>query len=162
MPPPPIFLAASQPRMLALAGAIADGVIVMGPSHPDVYRAQREIVRDAAEAAGRDPDKVFIDLWVTMAVGVDAVDAVRSWASAQARWLQRWETLPPAFLPFEDEIRRSAEAYDFSDHLSVSASHAVTVSDAFALELAVAGSLKSAAGNFVRSLPRAPIGSLFR
>ena len=138
-PPPPIYLAASQPKMLAMAGAVADGVIVMGPSHPETYRTQIDHVRRGAAASGRDPDSVAIDLWVTMAVGEGAIDAVRSWASAQARWLDRWESIPAAFLPFRDEIRRSATAYNFSDHLSVAAEHAGVVSDEFAIQLAVAG-----------------------
>ena len=140
-PRPPLFLAASQPKMLQLAGAIADGVIVMGPSRPDIFRTQRNLVRGAAEAAGRDPDGIFIDLWVTMAVGDEALDAVRSWASAQARWLDRWKSLPQALEPFRDEIRLSAEAYDFASHLSISAPHATTVSDELAAELAIVGSV---------------------
>lgn len=145
-PPPPIFLAASQPRMLRLAGAVADGVIVMGPSHPDVYRAQRDIVRRGAEEAGRDPDSIQLDLWVTMAVGDRASDAVRSWASAQARWLARWESVPPALERFRDEMEAAAASYDFSQHLSVSADHADSVSDEFVGALAITGDIEACRG----------------
>jgi hypothetical protein len=82
---------------------------------------------------------VAIDLWVTMAVGDSAVDSVRSWASAQARWLNRWQTLPESLGRFKPEFERAASRYDFADHLSVSAEHAGEVSDDLALELAVAG-----------------------
>jgi 5,10-methylenetetrahydromethanopterin reductase len=141
-PAPPVYLAASQPRMLALAGEVADGVIVMGPANPDAYRAQIGRIRDAAAVAGRRPEEVAIDLWVTMAVGNSAVDSVRSWASAQARWLNRWQSLPASLARFKPELERAAARYDFADHLSVSAEHAVEVPDELALQLAIAGPIE--------------------
>lgn len=140
-PPEPIFLAASQPRMLQLAGALADGVIIMGPADPNVLRSQMEYVDEGARSRGRDPGEIFRDVWVTMAVDGEesGVDAVRSWASAQARWLTKWKQLPPSLQRFESEIRAAAEAYDFNRHLSVSARHAAVVSDELAASLAIAG-----------------------
>ncbi len=140
-PPPPLFVAASQPKMLALAGQVADGVIVMGPANVDVYRSQIEQIRRSASAAGRNPDDVVVDLWVTMAVGDDGVDSVRSWASAQARWLDRWKRLPASLTPFRGDLARAAADYDFAAHLAVGADHAYAVSDELAAQLAVAGPL---------------------
>ena len=144
-PPPPIHVAASQPRMLELAGAVADGVIIMGPADPEVIRLQMESIDGGARTAGRDPGEVERDLWVTMAVGEpsDAVGAVRSWASTQARWLARWERLPESLEPFRPEMERAARVYDFDDHLSVSARHARVVGDELAMRLAVAGPLET-------------------
>ena len=138
-PRPPIFLAASQPRMLELAGAVADGVIVMGPANPEVWESQLSHISTGARAAGREPTEVARDFWVTMAVGDDAIDSVRSWASAQARWLARWRQVPPSLQRFTAEMKASAEAYDFAKHLSVSATHAQAVSDELADALAVTG-----------------------
>jgi 5,10-methylenetetrahydromethanopterin reductase len=75
-----------------------------------------------------------------MAVGDDALDSVRSWASAQARWMSRWKTIPESLQPFRHEMSNSAEEYDFGQHLSLSASHPETVSDGLAGALAVVGS----------------------
>jgi len=50
-PRPPIFLAPSKRRVLALAGAIVDPRDYDGASHPDLYLAQCDIVRAAAETA---------------------------------------------------------------------------------------------------------------
>jgi 5,10-methylenetetrahydromethanopterin reductase len=143
----PIFLAASQPRMLELAGAVADGVIIMGPADPEVQRIQMEHVDRGAEEAGRSPAEVFRDVWVTMAVdaGEPGVDAVRSWASAQARWLTKWQALPSGLRRFELEMQQAAQSYDFEQHLSVSAGHAAVVSDELAAALAVAGSVEKCA-----------------
>lgn len=138
-PRPPVFLSASQPRMLELAGAVADGVIVMGPANPEVWESQWGHINAGARAAGRDPTDVARDFWVTMAVGDDAIASVRSWASAQARWLARWRQVPPSLQPFTAEMRASVEAYDFAKHLSVSATHAQAVSDELAGALAVTG-----------------------
>jgi 5,10-methylenetetrahydromethanopterin reductase len=146
-PAEPIFLAASQPRMLHLAGAIADGVIIMGPADPEVQRAQFEDVDRGATEAGRSPEDVFRDVWITMAVDGEerGVDAVRSWASAQARWLNKWQNLPTGLRHFQDEMKAAADTYDFERHLSVSAGHAGVVSDELATALAVAGSVSECA-----------------
>jgi 5,10-methylenetetrahydromethanopterin reductase len=143
----PIFLAASQPRMLELAGAVGDGVIIMGPADPDVQRAQMEHVNRGAEEAGRSAGEVFRDVWVTLAVdGAEpGVNAVRSWASAQARWMTKWEELPPGLRRFEEEMQQAAETYDFDRHLSVSAQHAAVISDGLAAALAVAGNVEECA-----------------
>ncbi len=155
-PRPPIFLAASQPRMLQLAGAIADGVIVMGPANTEVWQSQLDHVAEGAKSAGRDPATVFLDVWVTMAVGDDALDSVRSWASAQARWLARWRTVPKSLRGFEREMERSAESYDFSRHLSLSATHSQAVSDELAAALSVVGSVEECAHRLRDLLPLHP------
>jgi 5,10-methylenetetrahydromethanopterin reductase len=140
-PVPPVFLAASQPRMLRLAGAVADGVIIMGPSDPDTVRMQLDHVDAGAREAGREPDSVLRDLWVTMSVGDDAsaVQDVKSWASAQARWLARWKDVPGSLEHFRPEMDEAAATYDFGSHLSLKAGHAHGISDEFARVLAVAG-----------------------
>jgi 5,10-methylenetetrahydromethanopterin reductase len=53
-----IYLAASGPRMLELAGAIADGVIIHVGIHPLIVREAIERVRKGARSAGRDPDEL--------------------------------------------------------------------------------------------------------
>jgi 5,10-methylenetetrahydromethanopterin reductase len=139
---PPLYLAASQPRMLALAGSYADGVIVMGAANDELIANQLDFVAQGMSSVGRKAGDVAIDLWVTIAVDDGdgrAVDAVRSWASAKARWMARWKDLPESLVPFRSELERSAAEYDFSSHLSLRAKHANTVSDDLARVLAVAG-----------------------
>jgi 5,10-methylenetetrahydromethanopterin reductase len=55
----PIYLAALGPRMLHLAGEVADGVILNWCT-PDHVRGAADAVRSAAVAAGRDPDAVRV------------------------------------------------------------------------------------------------------
>jgi 5,10-methylenetetrahydromethanopterin reductase len=142
-PVPPIYLSASQPRMLQLAGAVADGVIIMGPSDPDTVRMQMNHVDEGARRAGRDPSEVIRDLWVTMAVGgAEAVNDVKSWASAQARWLTKWKEVPASLEKYRAEMTHAADTYDFGTHLSRSADHAAGISDDFARVLAVVGDVE--------------------
>jgi len=139
-PVPPIFLAASQPRTLELAGAVADGVIIMGPSDPETVQKQMETIDAGARRAGRDPAAIFRDLWVTIAIGgPEAVKDVKSWASGQARWLTKWKTVPASLEKFRGEMEHAAASYDFQSHLSLSADHASGISDEFAKVLAVVG-----------------------
>ncbi|MGD9796841.1 MAG: TIGR03857 family LLM class F420-dependent oxidoreductase [Acidimicrobiia bacterium] len=53
--PPPVLLAAVGPKTLALAGSAFDGVILHPFLTPDAVGRSVAIVREAAEAAGRDP-----------------------------------------------------------------------------------------------------------
>ena len=139
-PVPPIFFAASQPRTLELASAVADGVIIMGPSDPETVQRQMEMVDAGARRAGREPSSIFRDLWVTIAIGgPEAVKDVKSWASGQARWLSKWKTVPQSLERFRGEMEHAAASYDFQTHLSLSADHASSISDEFARVLAVVG-----------------------
>lgn len=71
--PPPIVLAALGPRTAALAGALADGLVANWATPAQVGRLARW-ARDAAAAAGRDPDALEIACYVPACVG-PAADA---------------------------------------------------------------------------------------
>ena len=53
--PPPIWIGASGPRMLALTGTHADGWWPTGSDGPEEYAAKLAVIHRAAEAGGRDP-----------------------------------------------------------------------------------------------------------
>ena len=140
--PVPIFVAASQPRMLTLAGELADGVILLGAADVALTEWQLELVRQGARDAGRDPAGLFVDLWLGISMADDrrqALEDVKAFATSQARWFSRWKDLPPPLAPFEDEFTRAFSAYKFADHLSRRAEHAHVVSDRFADFVALAG-----------------------
>ena len=56
----PIFIGAAQPRMMRLTGRTADGWIRNGgwPSDLDAYRAQLDMLEEAAAGAGRDGTRI--------------------------------------------------------------------------------------------------------
>jgi 5,10-methylenetetrahydromethanopterin reductase len=86
-PDVPILMAASGPRNLRLAGALADIVMMQVGVNPEACRWGVEQVRAGAESAGRDPREVEITLYTAMVVS-DDLDYARSqtkWAAACAR-----------------------------------------------------------------------------
>lgn len=132
----PVYLAVSQQRMCELAGRKADGAIVMGPAQPDMVRQQVAWIETGLAAAGRLRSDFDISFVATMS---PEVDDVRSWASTQARLLTHYKELPPSLSPFRDEIQRSADTYDYAEHLSTRAGHSAAVSDELTRTLAVVG-----------------------
>ncbi|MCS7001402.1 MAG: LLM class flavin-dependent oxidoreductase [Dehalococcoidia bacterium] len=72
--PTPIALAALGPRMSALAGAIADGVII-NLANPDAIREIVANARHGAERAGRDPDSLDVVAKVRVAIASDEAAA---------------------------------------------------------------------------------------
>lgn len=128
----PIYLAVSQQRMCELAGRAADGAIVMGPAQPDMVRRQVEWIR-----SGGLHNKHF-EIALIAPTSTDIED-VRSWASTQARLLSHHKGLSPSLARFSDEIKRSVESYDYSEHLSTHADHSAAVSDELVRTLGVVG-----------------------
>lgn len=55
----PIYVAASGPKSLELAGEIADGVILFGAVSPSLIDFCMNHVRAGADRAGRDPKKIY-------------------------------------------------------------------------------------------------------
>ena len=129
----PIYLAVSQERMCRLAGRGADGAILMGPAQPDMVRRQVEWIKSGAPRG--DFEIAFIAPTST------DIEDVRSWASTQARLMSHHKELPESLVPFRDEITRSAESYDYSEHLSATAEHSAAVSDALVRKLGVVGTV---------------------
>jgi 5,10-methylenetetrahydromethanopterin reductase len=143
----PIFVSASQPRMLRLAGALADGVVLMGAAQPELTRWQLQHVAAGAAESGRSLNDVFVDLWFAISVSDDkqkALNDVRPWAASQARWFAHWKELPDSLKPFTKEFEHAAAAYDFSRHLS-RAGEPEPVSDAFVDWVGVSGSAEACA-----------------
>ena len=64
--PSPVFLAASGPKALAAAGRAADGVFVNYGIDGEALAHSGRAVRQAAAAAGRDPDKA--EIWQVAAL----------------------------------------------------------------------------------------------
>src|SRR5215207_7131794 len=79
-PPPSVLLLASGPRLLELAGEVADGVLMLVGLHPDAIAA-REHLRVGAARAGRD----MRELREVFIVPVSLAER-----SEARQWPQRW------------------------------------------------------------------------
>lgn len=141
-PPVKVYLAVSQPRMCNLAGRLADGAIIMGPAQADLLSRQVEWVTGGIAEAGRGRSDVDIGFIATVSTAGESeagLKDVRSWASAQARLLADVKDLPSSLTPFQAEIQKAKETYDYSQHLSTHAGHQGAVSDDLTRTLAIAG-----------------------
>ena len=127
--PTPVYLLAAGPRMIELAGEVADGAFLMVGLHPASIRAALRHLEAGARRAGRSLAGFPLTFVVTLGLGSDReVGArwVRSWFApgqpflaypsvANLRWLGEAgfdiaETHDPAAIP-EDQARRIADAF---------------------------------------------------
>lgn len=132
----PVYIAASGPRMLELAGRIADGVIILVGVDPASIRHALERIQVGARAAGRKLEDLDLVLWVPCAVAESgAREAVKAHV---ARVLAH--PLPFALREEEqkvlDDIRR---AYNYYQHMEHRASQAAVVPDWLVDKFAIAG-----------------------
>jgi 5,10-methylenetetrahydromethanopterin reductase len=133
----PIYIAGSGPRILELAGRVADGVIMLVGVDPRFIEAGVAQIRRGAAAAGKAPDAVRIVLWIPCALGADAVSLALV-KSHIARILIR--PLPVALDATEQEVARRIKAeYDYYEHMDVQSDHGRLVPDGLVPRFALAG-----------------------
>ena len=76
--PPPVYVNASGPRMLEVAGEVADGVYAMVGVHPSIVARTREHVAAGAKRAGRSSAGVPLALGLPVFMGATADDALQA------------------------------------------------------------------------------------
>lgn len=74
-PPPPVHIAATGPRVMRVAGEVADGAVLMTGIHPGAVAQAQEIIADGARAAGRNPDEVETIFTATTIIKDDLKEA---------------------------------------------------------------------------------------
>lgn len=119
--PIPIHVAALRPPMLRLAGSLADGCIINWLSAEDV-RKSAAVVCEAAQQAGRDPEKVEITARIFVCVDPPSPEAelgIRRHINfylnvpvyrAFQEWLGREEILSPMWKAWDSGNRKGAVA----------------------------------------------------
>ena len=137
-PSVPIYVAATGPKMLALAGRIADGVILMNGIAPELIGEAVRIVREGERAAGRKEGSVKAAVWAACHPSLQAVKF------NVARAILR--KIPG---PIDDLTRavaaRVKEAYDFAQHGRAEADFARLVPDEIVTRFAFSGSYEEIA-----------------
>ncbi len=134
----PLLIAAAGPKMLRVAGRVADGAIVPLRFDADFFAmARQEISAGLSEASGntRDFRTVF---WVPCAVAreeEEALDAVRAHV---ARILMR---TPASVLhpEYRDRPALARQRYDYHRHMVAGTDHGAVVPDALIDTFAIAG-----------------------
>jgi probable F420-dependent oxidoreductase len=134
-PPIPLYVAGYGPRVLAIAGRVADGVIIQ-LADPEIVEWIVGQVRRAAEEAGRDPAEVEVMACAPAHIGDDLAASCE-----QVRWFPAMvsnhvfdviarhdpDDLPPALTEYVSRMKRGA--YDYAEHSRVGAKHGEQISD---------------------------------
>ena len=141
----PVWIAGYGPKALELTARIADGVVLQ-LADPDLVRWFVDQLRDAARAAGRNPDEIRVmaaapahvgDLeacrervrWFPALVSNHVVDLVNRYDPAE---------LPPALTGYV----RSRAGYDYLHHAEVGSTNAAFVGDEVVDRFCVIGSVE--------------------
>lgn len=119
----PIYYSAFGPKALALAGEQADGVILFaGERHLDDLKLRIDAVRQAAQAAGRDPLKV--DIWVVSFASVrpskeEAIEDLKAFIVVNGMAFRTPEALARVPTQFRGKIHELHARYDPTEHVVV-------------------------------------------
>ena len=134
LPPIPMWIAGYGPKALAVAGRVADGVIIQ-LADPQIIQWIMNTARKAAEEAGRDPS----ELKCIVGAPSNVTDDIES-AREQAKWfpamvsnhvmdlIERYgfdSEIPSALT----EYVKARKFYDYKDHSRVGAAHGEFVTD---------------------------------
>jgi len=147
----PVEVAATGPRVIEAAARHADRICLAVGAEPAQLGAALGRARDAARAAGRDPDSLRYGAFVNCVIHADlalARDAVRGAVATFARFSSmrgsRLEALPPSL---RDAARYLRTHYDMRDHTRAGAAHTAGIGDDFVDWFALVGPVE-------RVLPR--------
>src|SRR5215475_12933348 len=131
-PPVPIYVAATGPKMLDLAGRIADGVILMNGIAPELIREAVRIVGEGERAAARAEGSVKVAVWAAchpshQAVKFNVARAILRNIPGQVDGLTR------------QVAAKVKQAYDFRQHGSAQADFARLIPDEIVTRFAFCG-----------------------
>ncbi|HXV02204.1 MAG TPA: TIGR03842 family LLM class F420-dependent oxidoreductase [Gaiellaceae bacterium] len=143
----PMWIAGYGPKALAVAGRVADGVIIQ-LADPQILQWIMDTARKAAEEVGRDPAELKCIVGAPSHISDDLADA-----REQVRWVPAmvsnhvmdlierygWESeIPHALTDFV----KARKFYDYKDHSRVGAAHGEFVTDEICDRFCVLGNVE--------------------
>jgi probable F420-dependent oxidoreductase len=145
----PMYIAGYGPKALAVAGRVADGVIIQ-LADPEIIQWIMATARQAADEAGRDPSDLKCIVGAPSHISADLADA-----REQVRWfpamvsnhvmdlIERygWESEIPTALT---DYVKARKFYDYGEHSRVGARHGEFVSDEICDRFCVLGTPEQA------------------
>jgi 5,10-methylenetetrahydromethanopterin reductase len=142
-PKVPLDVAASGPRMLELAGGIAERVTLAVGADPDRVAWALGVARDAATASGRDPDAISFGAYLNVGCHPD-VDAARAMVAGSVAAFAHFSAMPGstgAGLADADKdvVAEVGRRYDSNHHLDNTAEHTKALRPEFVDRFAVVG-----------------------
>lgn len=139
----PLDVAASGPRMLELAGGIAEQVTLAVGADPDRVAWAIGLAREAAAAAGRDPASISFGMYVNVGCHPD-VDAARALIAGGVAAFAHFSAMPGSTGAGLGDADRAVVAevgrrYDSNHHLDNTAEHTGALRPEFVDRFAVVG-----------------------
>ncbi len=112
----PIYFGSTAPRMLRLAGQVADGVILNSISTPAYVRFAKRMIAEGARSVGRDPSKIEIGHTIIFAVADDLQEAINA-AKEDILFYISYPELNPILEKsrFKAEVTKMRGLYDVGD-----------------------------------------------
>jgi 5,10-methylenetetrahydromethanopterin reductase len=153
--PTPVYLLAAGPRMIELAGEVADGAFLMVGLHPASVRAALRHLEAGARRAGRSLAGFPVVFVVTIGLGSDS--------EAGPRWVRSWFAPGQPFLAYPSVanlhwLREAGFAVDDAhDPAAIPQDAARGIADAFGLF----GSPERCAEHLLRAQEQAGIQDVF-
>jgi len=158
----PVYVAATGPRMLQLAGRVADGAIMaVGTEEAAVKYAVSHVARGAQEA-GRDPNEIRKIAWIPCAISSNKEQAKRDVSGVVGSMIHFATGFSPTErgshmasevpeIGLSDDVVNALRAkYDYSQHGSAGAAHSEHISEQLIDKFALAGTVD----NCIRGLKR--------
>jgi alkanesulfonate monooxygenase SsuD/methylene tetrahydromethanopterin reductase-like flavin-dependent oxidoreductase (luciferase family) len=117
-----IHLSAVGPKAMALAGELADGVIMFTNMDLDALAAKIAVVRSAAAAAGRDP--LSVEIWVLAYCSIrdsaaEAVNDLKAFLVAAGMALRMPGAMDHVPLEYRPKLQEMFRRYDVTEHVVV-------------------------------------------
>ena len=147
----PIFIAASGPKSLQLAGRVADGVLIQAGADPALMDYALKNVKLGAEAAGRSLSDIRLYSRLACSSQADASKAreeAKGYVAAAAGTI--FTSVPQEDMPEElrADLKTMKAQYDYFQHASSQAQHAELVTDRILDAVAIAGTPEEALPKF--------------
>ena len=136
--PLPVYVSASGPRMLALGGELADGVLFFSGVYPPCIEFAPAQIRAGAHAAGREP--ATLDVGCTIAGSLrDDVDLARRECVPMAAWFSQTAPRYAELAGVPEEVTRKIRAAYAGGHFDGAKGAFGHVTDAIIDRFTVAG-----------------------
>ena len=157
LPRIPMWIAGYGPKALAVAGRVADGVIIQ-LADPEIIQWIMATARAAAEEAGRDPAELKCIVCAPSHISDDIADA-----REQTRWfpamvsnhvkdlIERYGTDGSVVPQALTDYVQAREFYDYNDHSRVGAAHGAFVTDEICDRFSVLGNVEQATTKLQRA-----------
>src|SRR6266850_1801446 len=130
----PIYFGSSAPKMLELAGKVADGVILNSISTPEYVKFACERIFEGARSVGRDPSKIEIGHSIIYAVAEDGQKAIEA-AKEDVLFYLSYPELDPVIekSAFGAEVLKIRESYMRGDKEAALSLISVEMLDTFSV-----------------------------